>query len=451
MPGMTGRTGAGRRPRAHVRQRGSSFQVLVYAGVDPLTGKDARLSGTARTAREAEKLRTRLLAHVDEQRSASTRATLGYVLDAWLRVHEVEESTRENYRWYVEQVIRPALGRVPLAKVSARMLEELYAELRRCRARCDGKPYVEHRTSRPHACRAVRHKWGSGRPSAADRRNHDCVTAGCVTVECPQHVCKPMAAASVRQVHAVLSSALGLAVRWEWLGSNPAAGARQPRRTAPQPRPPTPDEAARILAAAWEQDESWGTLVWLVMVTGMRRGELAALRWHDVHLDSSVLEIRRAYGRRGGKAVEKATKTHQMRRIALDEDTAGLLTAHRGRYEDRARALDVEPDDQAFVFSYEADHSRPCSPDAISHRYGRMCSGLGVESHLHAMRHYSATELIAAGVDVRTVAGRLGHGGGGTTTLRVYAAWVAESDKRAADILAGRMRPPAAAGGGRGR
>ena len=69
--------------------------------------------------------------------------------------------------------------------------------------------------------------------------------------------------------------------------------------------------------------------------------------------------------------------------------------------------------------------------------------------HIHQLRHYSATELIAAGVDVRTAAGRLGHGGGGTTTLRVYSAWVAEADQRAATSLAARMPelPVAAATG----
>ena len=71
-----------------------------------------------------------------------------------------------------------------------------------------------------------------------------------------------------------------------------------------------------------------------------------------------------------------------------------------------------------------------------------MCAALGINTHLHALRHYAATELVTSGVDVRTVAGRLGHGGGGTTTLRVYAAWSAESDKRAADLLAARMTPP---------
>ena len=71
-----------------------------------------------------------------------------------------------------------------------------------------------------------------------------------------------------------------------------------------------------------------------------------------------------------------------------------------------------------------------------------MCADLGIDSHLHAMRHYRATELITAGIDIRTVTGRLGHGGGGTTTLRVYTAWVAHSDKNAADLLARRFTAP---------
>ena len=85
---------------------------------------------------------------------------------------------------------------------------------------------------------------------------------------------------------------------------------------------------------------------------------------------------------------------------------------------------------------------RPCNPSGVTHRYARMCAKIGIDSHLHALRHYSATELLTAGVDLRTVAGRLGHAGGGATTLRVYAAWVGESDRRAAEILGGRLRRP---------
>jgi len=58
---------------------------------------------------------------------------------------------------------------------------------------------------------------------------------------------------------------------------------------------------------------------------------------------------------------------------------------------------------------------------------------------LKMLRHFSATELLTAGVDLRTVAGRLGHGGGGTTTLKIYAAWVSAADQRAALAMLDRM------------
>jgi integrase len=432
---MAAKAAPKRRDRGFVRRRGNSYQVLVYAGADPLTGKDRYLTGSARSEREVEKIRTRLLAQVDQQRATATNATLGYVLDAWLEVHEAEASTLDGYRGYVERTIKPALGDVPVSKMTAHMLEQYNAQLRRCRGRCNGKPFIEHRTDGDHECRVVNHR---------RRKQHDCAEAGCRVVECTPHECKPMSGSTVRQIHFIISGALSAAARWDWIPSNPAPVTKKPKQPRPQPKPPTTDQAARIVAAAWDQDDDWGMLVWLVMVTGMRRGELIALRWHDVHLDSRVLEVRRSYTQRAGKATEKDTKTHQMRRIALDQTTAELLAAHRSRYEAKVAALGIEPDDQAFVFSYEADHSRPCNPDGVSHRYVAMCAGLGIDSHLHALRHYSATEL-SAGVDVRTVAGRLGHGGGGVTTLRVYAAWVAESDKRAADILASKMTRPATA------
>ena len=84
------------------------------------------------------------------------------------------------------------------------------------------------------------------------------------------------------------------------------------------------------------------------------------------------------------------------------------------------------------------------NPDTLTQRYGRLAKRLGFDTHLHSLRHYSATELIAAGVDVRTVAGRLGHSGGGSTTLRTYSAFVLEADQRAAAALA-RRRPSSGA------
>ena len=169
---------------------------------------------------------------------------------------------------------------------------------------------------------------------------------------------------------------------------------------------------------------------------------LAALRWHHLDLATGVLTLRRsAYLDEHGQLQEKDTKTHQQRRVALDPETIEVLRELHGRYADRLAQLDADADPADYVFSPEPDSSRGYRPDTITQRYGRLTTRLGIDSHIHALRHYSATELINAGVDVRTVAGRLGHGGGGTTTLRVYAAWLSESDQRAAGTLAARMPP----------
>jgi integrase len=166
------------------------------------------------------------------------------------------------------------------------------------------------------------------------------------------------------------------------------------------------------------------------------------VRWRDVDLDAGVLVVRRSlYVDIDGALREKDTKTHQHRRIALDAETVEVLGDLLGRCHERAEALGEGWSPDAYLFSPDPDGVRPLTPDTATQRFARMAGRLGIDGSLHSLRHYSATELIAAGVDVRTVAGRLGHGGGGATTLRVYAAWVAEADQRAASTLSARMPP----------
>ncbi|HEX4361410.1 MAG TPA: tyrosine-type recombinase/integrase [Pseudonocardia sp.] len=121
---------------------------------------------------------------------------------------------------------------------------------------------------------------------------------------------------------------------------------------------------------------------------------------------------------------------------------------HRSRCEQRAAALGIVLTGDEFVFSPTPDGSQHLKPASLGQRYGRLAIRLGIKTSLHKLRHYSATELIKAGVDIRTVAGRLGHGGGGATTLRIYTAWVSESDQRASLSLHAVMpaRPVAAQG-----
>ncbi|WP_285490278.1 site-specific integrase [Amycolatopsis taiwanensis] len=410
------------RQRGSIEQRGDSLRVVVYAGLDPVTGRRSYLRETIKGAddaawRKAENKLVELRARVLKQRAATSSVNLSYAIDEWLRTADIEQSTRDGYMGYIDRVIKPILGETSVSKIGARELESLYAQLRRCRKRCDGKPFIE------------KHK-GDG--------EHDCVAS-----KCEPHECKPMAASTVRQIHSIISGVLNAAVRWGWIESNPAKIAQRPKQKPPEPDPPSPADAARLVEAAFEMSEDWGTLVWLVMTTGMRRAEVAGLRWSRVDLDAEVIEVRRTYVQSKGKGKEKDTKTHQMRRLALDSETVALLRAHKKYCREELAKVGVELTGDMFVFmsARKTDASVPYSPDAISRRYKKMAARLKppIDTHIHALRHFSATELLTAGVDLRTVAGRLGHGGGGATTLRVYAAWVAASDRKAAEILGSRM------------
>jgi len=99
-----------------------------------------------------------------------------------------------------------------------------------------------------------------------------------------------------------------------------------------------------------------------------------------------------------------------------------------------------------FVFSYEPDCSAPWRPDGVTHRFTRLRAKAGLSVvRLHDLRHFVATRLLAAGVPVTTVAGRLGHARS-ATTLNVYGHFIAASDRDAARLMSGLLAPsPSAA------
>lgn len=140
----------------------------------------------------------------------------------------------------------------------------------------------------------------------------------------------------------------------------------------------------------------------------------------------------------------KATKSEKGRRVSLDPYTLTLLAEHRNQREELCTEFGVELTADSCLFSPDPDSAVPWPPRSISQRYRTMAKRLGLRStRLHSLRHYSATELLAADVDLCTVTGRLGHGSGGAITLKVYAGWVDHADRKAAETMAGILPRPA--------
>ncbi|MCG8917380.1 hypothetical protein L6E12_16465 [Actinokineospora sp. PR83] len=223
------------RKRGSNRQRGTiqalpsgALRARVYSGVDPLSGKRVYLTETIgpnhpQQQKEAERALTRLLSRVDEKRAPRTRATVNKLMDRYLDLINVEKTTRSGYEGYIENHIRPLLGRIQVGKLDGETLDSFYAVLRRCRKHCDGRKFTEHAKEGPHECSA----------------------------KYKPHTCKPLAASSIRQIHGCLSGALSRAQKWNWIAVNPLERAETPKAPKADPHPPTAAEAASIINAAF--------------------------------------------------------------------------------------------------------------------------------------------------------------------------------------------------------
>ena len=494
------------------------FRVDVYAGTDPLTGRRLRSRRTVKTEQQARIVLGQLLEQAAEGRQPETGVTVAELLRQYMRVAELDRSTRQTYEGYIRRNIVSALGLIKLRKVRGPVLDMFYARLHQCgNPACSGKPFIEHSAfpaidvtpsvARPvwdQVAAVIREAITSGQlapgealPSArqvADRnglpvtaihqalavladeglvvvrQGRRAVVAGepggirpgrrakpaaghnCARSGCAQHTCRPMSAATIRQIHAILSGAFATAVRWEWIDRNPAATAKLPKARQRTATSPDPADVAKVIAAADASGQDLlGLYLWLAAVTGARRGELCALHWADLDLQRGVIRIAHSYSVAGGTKVRKDTKTHQDRSLAIDEITATVLAERRQAIAEQLGQVGIGLPLDSYIFSPDPIGERPWNPDWVTHRVSEIARTAGVALNIKALRHYSASQLLAGGIDLRNTAARLGHGGGGATTLRHYADPVSEVDRRAAAYLAqltahtatGRAVPPA--------
>jgi integrase len=215
---------------------------------------------------------------------------------------------------------------------------------------------------------------------------------------------------STRYLHSILRKALADAVRKCDVVRNIADLADPPSSSAtkaPEMATWTPAELGRFLEFA--RDHECGPLFRVLAMTGMRRGEVAGLKWADVDLDGATVTIARQVTAVGRELSFTVPKTDRGRRtIDVDAETVTALQAYRRRQLEQRLALGAGWQDHDLVFP--AVDGRPMHPDRIGKTFDRLVRASGLPKiRLHDLRHSHASHLIAAGAHPQALAARLGH------------------------------------------
>jgi integrase len=413
-------------------RRGDRYRVIVYVGADPVTGRQRRVTGTARTKREAVRLRARLLVEVGRGRHQAARMTVAELLRRYLEHLEAagaSPSTIDRARIAIQTTINPRLGQVEVAKLRPSALDAFYSDLRGHGGKCQ-VCWARLRRDLP-ALRDGERYDAFRRPGQTHRG--DCVVG------------RPLKPSTIRRTHGVLSAALALARRWDLVDRNPARDASPPKVQRPEIRPPGSDDVGRLLDAAAEQDFEWFCWLRLDAMTGARRGELCAVRLSKLDWRSGELRMDRAIIHAKGpdghdRLLEVPTKAATVKRPVLDPSTLTLVRELVRRKKEAALRCGVRLPRDALLFSADVAGREPVRPQLMTKRFARLRDRLGLRVRLHDMRHWVATSMLSAGVPVQTAAGRLGNDP--QTLLRVYSHFLPGSDKAAGDLLAGLVDGP---------
>lgn len=394
--------------KGHIRERGKSLEVRVHAGRGRYVTQTVAWQGSKKTtADEADRVMRKLLDELDVGAHGGPNATVAQLIARWRRHAEVDWSptTRAARESYLRLHILPALGKRKVREVRTADLDDFYVALR-----------------------------DEGLSPATIRRS----------------------------IHVILRTAFGEAVRWRWITVNPAADAKPPGRglAVPDLHPPTLEEILALLALARDASPDLYAFLIVAADTGARRGEMCALRWSKVDLDAGEVLIDRAVVLDDGVPVEKDTKSHQARRVALGGAAAAALREHRDHVIKRGMAVGSPPPPDAYLFSNDLNGERPWRPDGVTSRFmtlrERICdcrdehgrrvgkAGCTDVAHqamrrvrLHDLRHALVTEWLASGEDPRTIMGRVGHSS--LQILSRYAHFVPARDREAADRLGDRL------------
>lgn len=357
-------------------KRGTRWVATIDLGRDPTTGRRRQQRKTFPTRREAED-------HVAKTRHELRTGTyiepsttpLADFLRQWLETITVRPATADRYRRIVEGRVVPDLGAVQLGKLTPMQVQDWYAKL----------------------------------------------------------LASGLSPTTVALYHGLLHRALDQAVKWQMVFRNVCDAVDAPRPQNPEMQTWSAEQVRAFLAGS--RDDDLAALWRLAVVTGMRRGELLALRWGDVNFTGGTLSVRRTLSRGEDGIVFGEPKTAAGKRtIDLDGLTIDLLRSHRAEQAELRLQLGPAWTDNDLVF--ERGAGEPLHPNVLGSRFRSLVKRCGLQPiRFHDLRHTAATLMLANGEHPKVVQERLGHADI-SMTLNLYSHVMPGMQRQASDRLA---------------
>jgi integrase len=360
------------RRTGHIRERSpGSFELRYELSADPGTGRRRTATVTVRGSRkDAEKELRRLLRALDTgEHIEPHRVTVREWLATWLGAirQEVAPRTAERYAEIVNNFLVPALGRLQLSKLASSHIQEAYNGWAAC-GRRDGKP---------------------GGLSPQTRRH----------------------------IHRVLSAALSRAVEQQLIVRNPAEvfKRRLPRVEHRDMATLTAEQSAGLLDAMRGRLHIYWPVL-LALATGMRRGEILALRWRNVDLNGGCIRVVESLEQTKAGIRFKSPKNEKTRAVTLPLFAIDELCRHKREQAEALLRLGVRQTGETLVCARQ--DGEPHLPKSLTSEFIHILPRLKLRDfprvRFHDLRHTHATQLLMAGVHPKVAQERLGH-----STIRV--------------------------------
>jgi len=353
--------------KGHIRQRSKgSWEIAIDIGKDPSTGKRIQHFETIRGCKADAQRRVReLLLSVEQGNYVKpNRLTVAQFLEEWLQSYVVlncSPRTKTSYEMIIRRHLIPELGSISLNQLGPRHLQAFYSR-QKAQGRVDGKGQLSPRT--------------------------------------------------VRYCHSLLVEALGHAVKLGLLSRNIARATEAPRLDHRVMPILAPEDVPRFLETA--RETPYYTLYYLLLHTGLRRGEALALKWKSIDLGlaslgvSAYLSVVETLYKNGTYVIKEPKTSSGKRRIALSPSLALVLRQHRAEQQAQQALLGKPLADDDFVFAHP--DGTPLDPSTVSHAFNKVIRRAGLPHiRLHDLRHTHASLLLQAGVHPKVVQERLGH------------------------------------------